>query len=121
MPQHFSAGRLPHWIAAVALASVLLAIGLIPFAQGQDRSRDGLDDLRMPLLIGEKPYRVRDFLNRLRKLGFVVRTEKGPPAPNANLVYCIESQEPAPNVRLQRGQKIVLRYYDLEWHASRRR
>jgi hypothetical protein len=131
MPQHFSAGRLclPRWLAAVALAGVLLAIGSIPFANGQDdRCKDPVrhlnwtklpidNDLRMPLLIGLKPYVVRDYLNKLRKLGFDVRTLRGRPAPNADLVFCIDSQDPAPNQPLRRGQKIVLRFYDREWYA----
>jgi TIGR03009 family protein len=66
---------------------------------------------RMPLFIGASSKQALRIADKLKALGFNVKFEPGPPAPDPSQTWHIASQDPPATADLRSGQLIVLRYY----------
>jgi TIGR03009 family protein len=65
----------------------------------------------MPLLVGASPQDAKRIAAKLESLGFKVKFEPGPAAPDPSQNWHIASQDPPATAPLQNGKTIVLRYY----------
>jgi PASTA domain len=74
----------------------------------------------MPMLIGASSKEALEVQKALKSRGFDLQFKKGSSTPSREKLYHIESQDPPPDTPLQPGQKIVLRYYDMERIANQR-
>ena len=68
----------------------------------------------MPLLVGAPPDLAKRIAGKLKLLGFKLKFERGPRAPEPSQNWHIASQDPPAGAPLQGGKPIVLRYYFVE-------
>jgi hypothetical protein len=73
----------------------------------------------MPMLIGASSKEALEMQKELKQRGFDLQFKKGSPTTSREKLYHIESQDPPPDTALQPGQKIILRYYDLDRTATK--
>jgi TIGR03009 family protein len=81
-------------------------------AHNPNAKSSAADGPKMPLVVGASSKQAMSIGSRLQQMGYEVKYVKGPRARAKDEEYRIEAQSPEPNVPLQRGQKIVFRYYD---------